>query len=524
MSEAAAAARPDLPPIMQLATRLKKEPANEVETTTLTAGLNMLTTFVDVAKPVVKDVEDNPSKTRPTIRNLIQDQIAELDAKINQQLNRVLHDPGFQELEATWRGLHHLVDQAETGSRLKLRVLDIRKKDLAKDLEEAVEFDQSKLFKKVYEDEYGTLGGKPYGCLIGDYYFDRSTVDIKMLERLAAVASAAHAPFIGAADPDLFDMEDFDELPRPRDLGKIFETSTMAEWRALRDKEDSRYLALVMPRVLLRQPYDKKDNPVEGMDFVEEVGEPAPNVVPGQNTKAAKDGDEDEDTAVAPKSNMYLWGNAAYVLGERIANAFSLYSWTAAIRGIEGGGKVEGLPMHKYKTLRGDKTIYIPTEVAITDRREKELSDQGFISLVYCKDESYAAFFGGQTVNKPKKYNKAAANSNAELSARLPYILNASRFAHYIKVMMREKVGKFMTKENVQAYLTTWISDYVLAKDDSGQEIKAQYPLRQARIDVSDIPGRPGEYTATIFLQPHFQLEGLTASLRLVAELPAPVA
>lgn len=485
--------------------------------TTQIEGLSMLTVFVETATEAVKNgTAGNGASRDPAIRKLIQDEIARLDAIIFRQLNDVLHHEDFQALEASWRGLHHLVDKAETSSRLKLRVLDIGKDELKKDLEDAVEFDQSKVFKKVYEDEYGTLGGKPYGCLIGDYAFSRTTPDIKMLGKIAEVAAAAHAPFIAAADPGLFDMDDFRDLPRPRDLGKIFETSTMAEWRALRESEDSRYLTLVLPRVLMRLPYDKKENPVERMDFTEEVGDPS--AASGGHTA------QDDDPALDPKSNKYLWGNPAYVLGERIANAFALYNWTAAIRGIEGGGKVEGLPLHKYKTLRGDKTVYIPTEVAITDRREKELSDQGFITLVYCKDTNYAAFFGGQTVNKPKKYNKASANSNAELSARLPYILNASRFAHYIKVMMRDKIGRFMTKENVQTYLTTWISDYVLAKDDSGQSIKAQYPLREARIDVSDIPGRPGEYTATIFLRPHFQLEGLTASLRLVAELPAPVA
>ena len=428
----------------------------------------------------------------------INDRIADIDDLISAQLNEVLHSVEFQRLEASWRGLNYLVMNSETGTMLKLRVLNISKADLLKDLERAVEFDQSTVFKKVYEEEYGTFGGFPYSCLVADFEFGRNPQDILLLRKVSGVAASAHTPFIAAAHPRLFDMERFTELSAPRDLAKIFESAELITWRSFRESEDSRYVVLVLPRVLLRLPYGPDTKPVEGMSFVEDVD--------GTN------------------HDKYLWGNPAYILGQRITNAFSLYGWTAAIRGVEGGGKVEGLPAHTFRTDEGDIALKCPTEIAITDRREKELNDLGFITLVHCKNTDYAAFFGGQTTNKPKFYNTASANSNAQLSAMLPYILNASRFAHYIKVMMRDKIGSFTTKENVQVFLNTWINDYILGKDDAGQSLKARYPLREARIDVSDIPGRPGSYNATVFLRPHFQLEELTASIRLVAELPAAAA
>src|SRR5271169_5840406 len=428
----------------------------------------------------------------------INDRIADIDDLISAQLNEVLHYPDFQRLEASWRGLNYLVMNSETGTMLKLRLLNISKADLLKDLERAVEFDQSALFKKVYEEEYGTFGGFPYSCLVADFEFGRHPQDIQLLRKVSGVAASAHAPFITAANPRLFDMERFTDLSAPRDLAKIFESAELIAWRSFRESEDSRYVVLTLPRVLLRLPYGPDTKPVEGMSFVEDV-----------------DGTDHD---------KYLWGNPAYILGQRITNAFSLYGWTAAIRGVEGGGKVEGLPAHTFHTDEGDIALKCPTEIAITDRREKELNDLGLITLIHCKNTDYAAFFGGQTTNKPKIYNTASANANAQLSGMLPYVLNASRFAHYIKVMMRDKIGSFMTKENVQVFLSTWINDYVLGKDDAGQPLKARYPLREARIDVSDIPGRPGCYNATVFLRPHFQLEELTASIRLVAELPAAAA
>lgn len=429
---------------------------------------------------------------------MINDRISQIDKLISDQLNEVLHHPELQKLEASWRGLHMLVDQTETSSRLKLRLLNVTQKELQNDLEKAVEFDQSALFKKIYEEEYGTFGGHPFSLLVGDYAFGRHPQDVALLEKLSNVAAAAHAPFIAAANPKLFDMNSFTELAVPRELGKIFESLELIKWRSFRESEDSRYVSLVLPNFLLRLPYGPDTKPVEGMDYVEDVN--------------------------GTDHSKYLWGNAAWLLAARITSAFAKYGWCAAIRGAEGGGAVEGLPAHTFRTLSGDLTLKCPTEVAITDRREKELNDLGFISLCHKKNTDMAVFFGGQTTNKAKVYNTNEANANARISAMLPYVLAASRFAHYLKVIMRDKVGSFMTRDNVQTYLNNWIADYVLINDNAPQEIKAQYPLREARVDVSEVAGKPGVYRATVFLRPHFQLEELTASIRLVASLPPPVA
>lgn len=448
-----------------------------------------------IAEFVDQVLAETGEASNADVVELINSRIAQIDELISLQLNEVLHAPEFQKLESTWRGLHYLVMNTETGTRLKLRVMNIAKSELLKDLEKAVEFDQSALFKKVYEEEYGTLGGTPYGLLIGDYEFGRHPQDVALLEKISNVAAAAHAPFIAASSPLLFDMSSFTELAQPRDLAKIFESAELIKWRSFRESEDSRYVALAMPHVLLRLPYGPNTVPVEGVNFIEDV-----------------DGTD---------HSRYLWGNAAWALGARITDAFAKYGWMAAIRGVEGGGKVEGLPTHTFKTDEGDIALKCPTEIAITDRREKELSDLGFIALVHCKNTDYAAFFGGQTANKPKVYNTNEANANSRVSALLPYVLAASRFAHYIKVMMRDKIGSFMTRGNVESYLNTWMANYILLDDDAPQGTKARFPLREGRVDVYDVPGRPGVYRANVFLRPHFQLEELSASIRLVAELPA---
>lgn len=450
----------------------------------------------DLVEEFVKQVLEQGNVVSNDTVAFINQRIQQLDDLIAVQLNAFIHDADFQKLEGTWRGLNYLVMNTETSTRLKLRVMNITKKELLDDLEKAIEFDQSQMFKKIYEEEYGTFGGHPYSCLVGDYYFTRHPMDMELLSKMSQVAAAAHTPFIAAADPKLFDLDSFEDLGKPRDLSKIFESLELIKWNSFRDSEDSRYVSLVMPRVLMRLPYGANTLPVDGMNFEEDVA--------GAN------------------SSKFCWGNAAYVLGERITNAFSHYSWTAAIRGVEGGGIVEGLPSYTFKTTDGDIALKCPTETSITDRREKELSDLGFISLCHCKGTDYAAFFGGQTTQRPKVYNLDEANSNANLSARLPYMLNASRFAHYIKVIMRDKIGSFLTKENVSRYLNNWIASYVLLNDDAPQSIKARYPLREARIDVYDVPGKPGSYRSVVYLKPHFQMEDLTASIRLVAALPPP--
>jgi type VI secretion system protein ImpC len=449
---------------------------------------------------LASQILDQEMRTSPDkgVVAMINDRVTEIDKLLSEQLNAIMHDPAFQALEASWRGLSDMVHGTETSSRLKLRLLNVTKGELLKDLESAVDHDMSALFKKLYEEEYGTFGGHPYSLLIGDYQFGRHPQDIALIERLSKVAAAAHAPFIAAAAPALFDMKSYADLGVPRDLSKVFESAELTAWRAFRETEDSRYVALVLPSYAARLPYGAATVPVESFKFEESV-----------------DGSD---------HSKYLWANSAYQLGLRITDAFAQYSWTTAIRGVEGGGKVDGLPAHVFKTSEGDVALKCPTEVTITDRREKELNDLGFIAIVNSKGSNSATFFGGQTVNKPKVYNKDAANANAQLSARLPYVMAASRFAHYLKAMMRDKIGSFQTRDEVEAYLNNWISGYVLLNASAPQSAKARFPLSEGRVDVTEIPGKPGAYNATCFLKPHFQMETLTASLRLVAELPAPAA
>ena len=426
---------------------------------------------------------------------MINERIAEIDQILTDQLNAIMHHPDFQALEASWVGLRDMVFGTETSTTLKLRLMNVSKKELLKDLETAVDHDMSVLFKKVYEEEYGTFGGNPYSLLIGDYFFGRHPQDMALLQRISKVAAAAHTPFIAAVAPTMFDMTSFTDLGVPRDLSKIFESAELATWRSFRDSEDSRYVSLVLPRYAARLPYGSKTKPVESFNFEEDV-----------------DGRD---------HSKYQWGNAAYQLGLRITDAFAKYNWTTAIRGVEGGGKVEGLTAHTFKTDDGDIVLKCPTEVTITDRREKELNDLGFIAIVNSKGSDFAAFFGGQTTNKPRVYNLDAANANAALSSRLPYVLAASRFAHYLKVIMRDKIGSFQTKDSVESYLNNWLSQYVLLDANATQGEKARFPLAEGRVDVLEMAGRPGSYQATVFLRPHFQMEELTTSIRLVAELPA---
>ncbi|HSU13840.1 type VI secretion system contractile sheath large subunit [Longimicrobium sp.] len=457
---------------------------------------------VQIARSLVGEyaaqVLDQHIQKKENLAAAIQERIAEIDETIGAQLNAILHDAQFQKLEATWRGMFYLVMGTDTGTQLKLRVLNATRDELQKDLDKAVEFDQSNLFKKIYEEEYGTFGGNPYSVLLGDFEFGRHPQDVAFLNKVSEVAAAAHAPFIAGASARLFDMDSFTELAVPRDLAKLFESTELVGWRSFRDTEDSRYVTLVLPHILLRLPYGPDTLPVDGLNFREDV-----------------DGRD---------HGKYLWGNAAWALGLRITTAFAQYGWTAAIRGVEGGGVVEGLPAHTFRTDEGDVALKCPTEIAITDRREKELSDLGFISLCHCKGTDYAAFFGGATTQKPKAYSTNQANANARLSATLPYLMAASRFAHYLKVMMRDKIGSFSSKSSISKYLNDWIAEYVLLNDDAPQSAKARFPLREARVDVTEIPGKPGAYNATVFLRPHFQLEELTASIRLVAELPPPAA
>jgi type VI secretion system protein ImpC len=428
---------------------------------------------------------------------MINARIAQIDHLISIQLNEVMHHPAFQKLEGSWRGLKHLMDHSETGVGLKIRILNVTKKELLRDIEKAPEFDQSALFKKVYEEEYGVFGGAPFGALVGDYEFGKHPEDMALLEGVSHVAAQAHAPFITAAAPDLLNLQSFTSLDAPRDLAKIFDSTEYAKWKSFRQSEDSRYVGLCLPRTLARLPYGKETKPIDEFSYEEHV-----------------DGTEHD---------KYLWMNAAYSLGTRMTNSYSLYGMCVAMRGVEGGGLVEGLPAHNFYTDEGDLALKCPTEIPITDRREKELADLGFVPLVHCKDTDYAAFFSVQSCQKPKLYDTDNANANARLSAQLPYIMACSRFAHYLKAMMRDKIGSFMSREEAEVFLNRWITRYVTPDDSASPAAKAERPLREARIDVSEVPGKPGVYKAVAFLRPHFQLDELTVSLRLVAELPAPV-
>ncbi len=425
---------------------------------------------------------------------MINARVAQIDHLVSIQLNEILHHPQFQKLEGSWRGLKYLLSQSETSPMLKIRVMNVSKKDLLRDLQRASEFDQSQLFRKIYEEEFGVFGGDPFAAIVGDYEFGKHPEDLELLEKVSNVAAAAHAPFLTAAAPQLMNMESFTQLDQPRDIAKIFDTTEYAKWKGFRQSDDSRYVGLCVPRVLMRLPYGRDTAPVDAFNYEEGV-----------------DGTD---------HSKYLWGNAAYAMGARLTNAFALYGWCAAIRGVEGGGLVEGLPAHTFRTDDGDVALKCPTEIAITDRREKELADQGLIPLVHCKGTDKAAFFSVQSTNKPKLYDSDAANANSRLSAQLPYIMATCRFAHYLKAMMRDKIGSFTTREEIQKFLNRWISQYITTDDSATQSVKAKYPLRDARVDVEEVKGKPGVYRAVCFLRPHFQLDELTVSLRLVASLP----
>lgn len=430
--------------------------------------------------------------------DLISDEAASriraIDQQLSAQLNAILHAEPFQTLEASWRGLKYLVSESETSARIRIRVLSVSKQELSRDLYKAVDFDQSTLFKKVYDEEYGAFGGVAFDVLLGDFEFGRTSGDVELLSKIAAVAAASHAPFLAAAGPDLLNLSSFSELSYPRMLSAVFDTVEYANWRAFRNSQDSMYVALTLPRMLLRIPYGSETNPVEAFDFCETV---------------ERHGD-------------YLWGNSAYALGCCLTRAFAQYGWCAAIRGVEGGGIVEGLPVLTFTADDGEIAVKCPTEIAITDRREKELADLGFVPLIHLKGTDYAAFFTMQTCCKPKSYDNVEGTANARLLTQLQYVLTTSRFAHYLKVITRDRIGSFVSRSQCEDLLNRWISNYVLPESDSASVVtKARYPLSEARVDVVEHPGKPGMYRAVVFLRPHFQLDELSISMRLALDLPA---
>ncbi len=422
--------------------------------------------------------------------------IAEIDRKLSEQVNKILHHEDFKRLEGTWRGLHHLVFNTETDEMLKIRVFNVTKKEIGSTFKKfsGAAWDQSPLFKKLYEEEFGMPGGQPFGAIIGDYNFDHSAPDVEILKGMAQIASAAHAPFITASAPSLFGMESWQELSNPRDLTKVFQSAEYAPWRSLRESEDARYLGLTMPRFLSRIPYGAKTSPVDEFAF-------------------------EEDTEGADH-NKYVWSNAAYAMGTNITRAFKLYGWCARIRGAESGGMVEGLPCHTFPTDDGGVDMKCPTEIAITDRREAELAKNGMMPLSHWKNTDYAVFVGAQSLQKPAEYTDPDATANANLAARMPYLFATCRFAHFLKCMVRDKIGSFKERSDMEQWLNNWIKNYVVAGDASEID-KARRPLAAAEVEVKEVPGNPGYYTSKFFLRPHYQLEGLTVSLRLVSKLPS---
>jgi len=452
---------------------------------------NAVQTLAEQALSATNLISDDAVKT-------IESMIAALDAKLTEQVNAILHHEDFRTLEGSWRGMHYLVNNTETDEQLKIRVMNISKKEVAKTLKKfkGTAWDQSPLFKKLYENEFGTPGGEPYGTLVGDYYFDHSPPDVEILNGMAQIAAAAHAPFIAASSPTLLNMDSWQELSDPRDLTKIFSTPDYAAWRSLRESEDSRYIGLTMPRNLARIPYGSKTNPVEEFDF-------------------------EEDTEGADH-NKYVWSNSAFAMGVNINRAFKLYGWCSRIRGAESGGMVEGLPCHTFPTDDGGVDMKCPTEIAITDRREAELAQNGMMPLSHWKNTDYAVFVGAQSLQKPAEYDDPDATANANLSARLPYLFSTCRFAHYLKCIVRDKIGSFKERSDMEKWLNSWIMKYVEPDPaNATEEAKARRPLAAAEVVVSEVEGNPGYYTSKFFLRPHYQLEGMTVSLRLVSKLPS---
>ena len=434
----------------------------------------------------------------PDVVKSIEAIIAEIDRKLSEQINLIIHHEDFQKLEGAWRGLSYLVNNTETDEMLKIRFMNITKADLGKTLKKfkGTAWDQSPLFKKIYEEEYGQFGGEPIGCLVGDYYFDHSPPDVELLGEITKISAAAHTPFIAGASPVLMQMDSWQELANPRDLTKIFTTPEYASWRSLRESDDARYLGLAMPRYLARLPYGARTNPIEEFDF-------------------------EEDTGAADHSR-YTWANAAYAMAVNINRSFKLYGWCSRIRGVESGGSVEGLPTHTFPTDDGGVDMKCPTEIAISDRREAELAKNGFMPLVHRKNSDFAAFIGAQSLQKPFEYDDPDATANANLAARLPYLFACCRFAHYLKCIVRDKIGSFKERDDMQRWLQNWIMNYVDGDPaHSSETTKAQKPLAAAEVVVEEVEGNPGYYTSKFFLRPHYQLEGLTVSLRLVSKLPS---
>lgn len=429
--------------------------------------------------------------------------IVQIDTMLSRQVNAVLHHPQYQQLEASWRGLSYLVQQAPEGQNVKVRVLNVSWKELARDAERALEFDQSQLFKKVYGEEFGTPGGEPFSLLVGDYEVrhrvsaEHPVDDLQVLISISQVAAASFAPFICAAHPSLLDLESWADLERPLNLGRTFEQLEYLKWRAFRRTEDARFVGLTMPRILLREPYQYERSQCTAFPFREDV----------------------ED----PSRRGYLWGNASFAFGSVVVRAFAETGWPAAIRGVQrgviGGGVVAGLPAHSFRTDAHGVAVRSSTETIITDAQEKELGDFGFMPLCHCQDTDFSVFYGNQSTQLPEKYDELAATMNARLSSMLQYMLCVSRFAHYVKVISRDKIGTFTGAAECEQYLKKWLMKFVTANEAASIEQKARHPLREASVRLREIPDKPGTYMCVVHLRPHFQLDQLVSSVKLVTQL-----
>ncbi len=453
---------------------------------------------------LVSQALEDANLVKGDVIDTLDEMIAQIDHKLSDQINEILHAEEFQKIESAWRGLHYLVTNSETDANLKIKVMNVGKKELLNNLRlyPGARWDQSPLFKQVYEQEFGQLGGEPFGAFIADYYFSHEPLDVTLMRALTKICASAHAPLLTAADPTLMGMDSWTELMNPRDLSKVFDTPDYAAWKSLRDAEDSRYLGLCLPKVLSRLPYGAKSDPVDEFAF-----------------------EEDTD---GHKGNNYAWMNAAYAMAANINRAFKEYGWCTRIRGVQSGGEVINLPTHTFPTDDGGVDLKCPTEIAITDRREAELAKSGLIPLIHRKNTDKAAFIGAQSVYLPKrKMDKATgkteeATASENLSARLPYMFAVSRFAHYLKCMVRDKVGSNMEEDQLQRWLQDWVNLYVDGDPkNSSETTKAKKPLADARVDIVPNEENPGYYSAKFFLRPHYQLEGMEVGMSLVSRLPS---
>ncbi|MEM7060516.1 MAG: type VI secretion system contractile sheath large subunit [Pseudomonadota bacterium] len=427
--------------------------------------------------------------------------IAGIDRILTDQVNEIIHAPEVREIEGTWRGLHYLVNNTETDTKLKIRVMNITKDELTDNLGdyEGQMWDQSPIFKKIYDSEYSMFGGEPFGTLVGAYEFSNHPRDVSLLRNISGICASAHAPFIAAADPAIFRMESWQELPNPQDLEMIVSSPEYASWQSLRESEDARYVGLAMPRVLARLPYGAATVPVKGFAFEEEV---------------------------AGDHNKYTWMNAAFAMGVNINRSHKLYGWGSRIRGVEAGGSVINLPVHTFPTDDGSVAMKCPTEIAIDDRREAELAKLGFMPILHRKNTDKAAFIGAHSLQDDEaragRLVDTDAQANERLSANLAYLMPVCRFAHYLKAIARDKIGTFKERADMEVWLSEWINRYVLANTAMADEaMMAKRPLAMAEVQVDSVEGRPGYYNARFYLRPHYQLEGINASLRLVSELPS---